>query len=205
VKALLAGLDLPASDPARRSHWQALLAREGVEGLRQALAGLAAAHRLPPGERDNPRRLLRALEAAESAAPAPTAWRDRAWPTIVGLRLPRAELHRRIEARVARMYAGGLIAEAVALRARHGGLSPTAAQAIGYAEALACHDGLIDLQEAMVRTATRTRQLAKRQETWFRHQLAVHWIDIEDGTQVAEIAGRVLQAWREYGPARTHA
>lgn len=205
VKALLGGLDLPASDPSRRHRWQALLEREGVSGLRRALAGLGAADRLPPGDRDNPRRLLRALETAERAAPRPAAWRERAWPMIVGLRLPRAELRRRIEARVARMFAGGLIAEAVALRARHGSLSPTAAQAIGYAEALACHDGLIDLPEAMARAAARTRQLAKRQETWFRHQLAVHWVDIEDETPVAEVAGRVLQAWRIHGPAAIQA
>ena len=207
-RALLAGLDGAPADPARRRHWQELFASEGLEGLWRALDALGDAVSLPPGERDNPRRCIRALEHAEAAAtsgasaasrPSP----DHPRPPIVALRLPRDQLHARIERRVRRMFADGLVAEAVALR-RQQPLSATALQGIGYAEALALADGIMSPGEAIERVAARTRQLAKRQMTWFRHQAEVHWIDITDDTPVPVAARLVLNSWRQHGPAPIH-
>jgi tRNA dimethylallyltransferase len=214
-RALLSGLDSVAADPARRQHWQALLAREGLPALWQALTDLQAESQLAPGDRNNPRRCIRALERAESlksetgtsclalpaANPPPrSGWRKGESPVIVALQMPREQLHARIDRRIRNMFDAGLVAEAVALRARNA-LSPTALQAIGYAEALALADNAISFEAAFARIAARTRQLAKRQLTWFRHQLSVHWIDIADDTPVEEVARLVLEAWRQHGPS----
>ncbi|MDD5707558.1 MAG: tRNA (adenosine(37)-N6)-dimethylallyltransferase MiaA [Kiritimatiellae bacterium] len=200
VKAILSGLESGASDPARRRQWDEQFARGGIAALLRELDARGARHLVAPGDLDNPRRLIRAIERAEAGAPAPAGWRGQPPPPAVGLRLPRAALHRRIEERVARMFAGGLVEEAATLRTRQGQLSSTASQAIGYAEALALHDGLIGPGEARERTAARTRQLAKRQDTWFRRQLDVRWIDLSGDEPVAVVAGLVLEAWRKYGP-----
>ena len=57
-----------------------------------------------------------------------------------------------------------------------GGIGPTAAQAAGYSEALACLRGELTEAEAITRTARRTRQLAKRQRTWLRSFPDAVWI-----------------------------
>jgi tRNA dimethylallyltransferase len=76
----------------------------------------------------------------------------------------------------------------------------TARQAIGYAEACDLLDNRITRAQAVARIVVRTRQLAKRQETWFRHQAEVAWIDISDDEPVGTVAARVLAVWSEHGP-----
>ena len=81
----------------------------------------------------------------------------------------------RIEERVQTMYAQGLLREMEGLLARYPALSATARQAIGYAEAINLLEGRCSRDEAMARTAARTRQLAKRQRTWFRGERGLEW------------------------------
>ena len=218
IRALLAGLDGTVADPDRRRHWQELFEREGLAGLWQALAHLQSDALLAPGDRDNPRRCIRALERAEAQAAAASesaadvqplrkslsgGWVKGCSPTIAALRLPREHLHARIERRIRAMFESGLVDEAVALRARRE-LSLTASQAIGYAEALAFADGTLSFEDAVAQIAARTRRLAKRQLTWFRHQLNVHWVDISDDMPVEAVAQRVLKVWSEHGPSPIH-
>ncbi len=78
--------------------------------------------------------------------------------------------------------------------------SPATAQlAIGYAEVCALLDKRLTRAQAMAQIATRTRQLAKRQETWFRHQADVTWVEIAPDEPVAAMAARVLAVWSEHG------
>lgn len=113
--------------------------------------------------------------------------------------MPRDVLAARIERRIRKMFKCGLIEEAVAVRKAAGELSSTACGAIGYAEALAVADGKMAETEAAERIAARTRQLAKRQFTWFNRQLDVEWIDIADGDP-PEVTGRkVMEVWEKYG------
>jgi len=201
VKALLAGLQPAPSDPVHRARWQAVFDAEGVAGLRRALLARDpdALARLP--DPDNPRRLVRALERSDAGAAGEASWKVQTPPMLVGLRLPRNQLHARIAGRVARMFRDGLADEVRRLRERFPAWSATAGQAIGYAETCAWLDGRLSQEEAMERTVIRTRQLAKRQETWYRHQLRVDWIDIDADTPPAAIAPRVLDAWRKHGPS----
>ena len=90
--------------------------------------------------------------------------------------LPRRLLYERIDRRVERMFADGIVEETKAALALPGGIGPTARQAAGYAEAIDLLAGTIDLGEAIRRTQQRTRQLAKRQLTWLRSFAGATWI-----------------------------
>jgi tRNA dimethylallyltransferase len=102
------------------------------------------------------------------------------------------------------MYSRGLLEEAATLGSRFAEWSNTARQAIGYAEAFSVLAGDMTQQEAIERTALRTRRLAKRQMTWFRHQARVHWIDAGTGAGPDRLAEDVLRAWEQHGSAPLH-
>jgi tRNA dimethylallyltransferase len=167
---ILAGLD----DPDARA-----LAHEGL-----AVRDPVAAARIEPG---NVRRLARALEVerltgrpfSSFGAGLQTFDSPVVPVSLVGLWLPRAVVARRIAARVVGMYDAGLVDEARTLRDR-GGLSATAAQAIGYEEALAHLDCALALDDAIERTTVRTRGFARRQRVWFRRDPRISWLAAAD-------------------------
>ena len=201
IKALTAGLDGAAADPAARAHWQALFEREGLAALQKALAARAPDALASLADPSNPRRIIRALEHVAARGGLPEQWKRAASaPSIAVLRLPREQLHARIKRRVAGMFRQGLLDEVRALRQSCPVWSTTASQAIGYAEACALLDGALTQSEAAERIVIRTRQLAKRQETWFRHQAQAVWIDIDEADPPARIAQRVRDTWRQHGP-----
>lgn len=125
---------------------------------------------------------------------------DRAWtnppPAYPVLQVDRAVLHARIAARLDDMFLAGLAQEVAALRRAYPVWSITAAAAIGYKEFI---DGL---PAAAVREKilVRTRQLAKRQDTWFRHQATPLYVPI--GATAEETAARVADVWDAHGPWR---
>lgn len=201
VKCLLQGLDAgPGRDPVARAEAEAALEAAGVAGL----AGMVRAAAPEARVRDdrNPRRLIRAFERARQGE---TRWKG-GWSlprtTVVGLLPDRALLLRRIEARARAMFEGGLLDEARSLRAAWPQLSATARQAIGYREAFAVLDGAMTAAAAVERTIVRTRQLAKRQMTWFRHQASVDWVPVGEGQSPGWIASEVLRRWENHGPSR---
>jgi tRNA dimethylallyltransferase len=151
--------------------------------------------RLTEDDRQNPRRLIRILE---KETPCAGKWNSKPKPKIVGLYVEREVLHKRIEQRVDEMYAAGLLEEARDLLNLN--LSSTALQAIGYAEAFAVLKNEITLEAAKEKTVIRTRQLAKRQMTWFRNQLRVEWIDTSHYPTLEKLAEAVSDAWKKYGP-----
>jgi tRNA dimethylallyltransferase len=145
--------------------------------------------------------LIRALELAGAGVAA----RERTWPAprtgprITGLALPQQALQARIEARTRRMFAAGLLEETRTLLGQGLKAAPTAAQAIGYAEALKVLEGGWTIEEAVAAVALRTRHLAKRQLTWFRHQANVDWLEVAPDQPVADCARQVLAYWETHG------
>lgn len=125
---------------------------------------------------------------------------DRAWtnppPAYPVLQVARDVLHARIARRLDAMFLDGLAAEVAALRRAYPVWSDTAAAAIGYKEFI---DGL-PLAAVRERILVRTRQLAKRQDTWFRHQAAPLYVPV--GAAAEETAARVRAVWRAHGPWR---
>ncbi len=203
IKALLHGLaTLPTTNPAGRERWQSLLRAGGIDALRDELRARAPQWLAGLSDPDNGRRIVRALELVEAGVAIPPAsWAcPGEFPTITGVTASREILERRIRERVDAMYRGGFLDEVRRLL-EHRGLAewPTAAQAVGYVEAMDCLAGRLTEDAARERTVIRTRQLAKRQMTWFRHQCRVDWIEV-DGAGVASMAARVRQAWAASGP-----
>jgi tRNA dimethylallyltransferase len=204
IKALVDGLStVHGSDPAIRAHWAQVFEVDGVTALQKALREKNPALYEGLKDKENARRLIRALELAETGMESASRTWDRTEKRktpLPGLILPVLDLNKNIETRVTRMYRLGLVDEVKALLAGHRVLSPTARQAIGYAEAIDLIEGRCTQEEAISKTVVRTRQLAKKQRTWFRHQADVKWIELGKGMDVQRIAERVMNHWSEYGP-----
>ena len=120
---------------------------------------------------------------------------------LAGIRREAGDLQARLARRVRRMFADGLVEEVRRLREICPALSDTARHAIGYEETARVLDGELDEEAAIAATILRTRQYAKRQATWFRHQARVEWVDVAADEPVERIAARVKSVWRQYGPA----
>lgn len=186
--ALLRGLDpAPPANDALRAELDTLT----LEALQARLPEPLA----PQVDRKNRRRLIRAIEILESGHPLPEAWKQQEKPRLFALTRDRAALHRRIALRVEQMYAEGLLEETAQLLRDYPVWSRTAAQAIGYAEAVGVLKGDLSQAEAMEKTVIRTRQLAKRQETYLRHQFDVTWICAGESDTLARLMQKVEAAW----------
>jgi tRNA dimethylallyltransferase len=95
----------------------------------------------------------------------------------LGLTLPRPELDLRIAARVDRMWQAGLEAEVEGLAAQGLRDGRTASRALGYQQVLRYLDGEWTLEEARLETIKATKRFARRQESWFRRDPRVRWLD----------------------------
>ena len=196
IQSLLDEWSFPATDPAVRSKWEAVLAEGGVEAVHRALVASdpqAAASILPT----DGRRMVRALEVVEItgqpfAASAPTIGEPRWGTIIVGVDRDTAELDERIGVRTDRMFATGLVEEVRTLIEQGLRDGVTARRAIGYAQVLAYLDGETDLDYAKERTLIGTRRYVRRQRSWFRRDPRVHWVDGAD-TDLIGTTLRVLE------------
>jgi tRNA dimethylallyltransferase len=210
VRAVVDDLEIPGQNLAVRDHW--LHATADASGLAAAYARLVALDPVAAThiEPNNRRRLVRALEVIEvtgrafsSFGPGFTTYdRPALDVTLVGLWRPGPVLARRIATRFATMRAAGLVDEVRGLLARPGGLSVTAAQAIGYSETVAHLRGEeSSLDAAFDRAVVRTRQFARRQRVWFRRDPRIQWIAGADNPK--ELVPAILAAWPESVPVTT--
>lgn len=183
IRALLQGLfHGPARDEAIRARLERRIRAEGLEVLREELRRVdPEAHAgILPGD---PVRVIRALEVHElTGRPISELRRERAASPlsarIFGLRWPRAVLAGRIAGRLDRQLDRGFLEETRALLATGLPQDAPGPRTLGYRELLAHLRGELTLDEARERIALKTRQLAKRQETWFRLTPDVEWIDL---------------------------
>ncbi len=179
-RAVVDGLAFPGTDPDVRGELEREAQAVGPAGLYARLVATdpEAAAKIESG---NVRRTVRALEvAAVTGRPFSSYARDweRYPPEAVraaGVELEPADLAGRIEARVRAMVTGGLVDEVRALLDEGAGPSLTSGQAIGYAEVIEHLAGRTTLDEAVARTAKRTRALARRQMAWFRRDPRIRW------------------------------
>jgi len=184
LTALVDGYDF-ARQPWVPDVRRALAAELEASGLAPLVQRLARLDPATAGRTDlrNPRRVLRALERAEVAGPAPPP-AGSPYPgrlALLGLARPREVLYGRIDARAAHLFASGLLDEVRALLdAGYGpGLAPMTGH--GYREAARHLAGEWSLDEAIATTARRTRQYAKRQLSWFRRDPRIVWLVAGDG------------------------
>lgn len=200
LKAILRGFDPgPPPDWDFRKSVEEDLLKHGAEALVQRLQQVdpLSAHRIAPGDT---RRMIRALEVAKLTG-VPMSHRqiqfDKATPAdqcnVFSMVWPRPKLHERINQRVNEMFQSGLVDEVRSLVNRYGTLSRTASQAVGYREVI---EGLeTDQGEGEIRdlVATHTRQLAKRQETWFRSFSEITPLKADEQSDPEFLVGRVAQ------------
>ena len=106
----------------------------------------------------------------------------------LGLSRAPGDLRGRIDLRVEKMFAEGLVAETEQLL-KCGLLdNPTASQALGYRQVIEHLQGLRPLAETIELVKIRTRQFAKRQMTWFRRQLRVSWAHLDEKQSADAVA-----------------
>jgi tRNA dimethylallyltransferase len=155
----------------------------------------AAAARL---HRNDTRRLLRAWEVYEKTGRPISEWQrqfDRGRPAsecrVFVLDWPKAELYARIAQRVAAMFAAGLVDEVRQLLAGPRPLSRTARQAVGYREVIEHLEGRRELAETIGLVQQHTRQLAKRQATWFRSLSECQYVPVTGRLDAEELARRI--------------
>lgn len=188
----------PDVDPEVRARLHRELSENGLAVLRARLDRVdpASARAIHPSDAQ---RTLRALEVAEATGHPIGWWRSR--PPIAAvagtwrrfeLTAAPAELRERVSSRTRWMFANGLIEETRALSMSGHEDALERLRAIGYDEALAHLAGRMTRAEAEERTTLRTLQLAKRQRTWFRHQIETE--TLESGNRApGELAALVLE------------
>ena len=214
LRAVLRGFDPgPPADQAFRAAVQTDVDRYGSEALHRRLVQVDPISASNIDSTDV-RRMTRALEVSyltgipmshhQTHHDRPSELPPRA---AVWLRWPRPQLHDRINRRTAAMFDAGLVDEVRGLIAEPSpepsckplaGLSQTAAQAVGYREVIEFLNNECSLAECRERVAAHTRQLARRQETWFRGMSELTPIDItanliadNDSIRADKIADRI--------------
>jgi tRNA dimethylallyltransferase len=201
VRAVLDTLDFPGTAPDLRARLEEELAAVGAAALHARLAAadpLAAAAILPT----NGRRIVRALEVltltgrpfAASLPEHRYAYDD---VVQIGLGLPRPLLDERITRRVDRMWERGLVDEVRGLVRRGLRDGRTARRALGYQQVLRMLDGDWTEDDARRETVRATRRFARRQDSWFRRDRRVAWLDATRPDLVAAALDLSSGAWRD--------
>ena len=204
----------PEADWTLRRQLEERAASEGSEVLHRELEQIdpLAASRLHPNDQ---RRIIRAIEVhrltgrplSEQQIQHPKPLTDRT-PHVYWLSPPRDWLYSRIDARVEQMFQQGLLAEVRRLMELPHPLSRTARQALGYKEVIDWIEAnrmnpdhgqgvCPDQPEGLIRLIqTRTRQFAKRQQTWFRNLEECVAITIDGCEPTPEICDWIATRWR---------
>ncbi len=196
LKALLRGMfEGPPADWDFRKEVEQELEEMGGQFLHQRLEMIdpVSAANLHPNDH---RRLIRALEVFKTTGKPISHWqmqfsegREADECRVFTLRHARPVLHERIENRVASMFEAGLLDEVRGLLDKHGTLGQTAAQAVGYREAIDHLEERMPLDETIEKVRVRTRRFARHQETWFRGLSECRMIDLPtefDSDRIAE-------------------
>ncbi len=198
VDAVVRDFRFPARDPQVRARYEARLEAEGAAALHAELLSVdpEAATAIGP---HNGRRIVRALEVvAITGEPfgAGLPEEESAWTETVtiGLALERERLVPRLDARVERMWAAGMLDEVAALLPLGLERGVTASRAIGYAQAIEQLHGRLTGAEAVAATQALTRRYARRQVSWFRRSASTHWLPAEASDLAAQAAALVPAA-----------
>lgn len=207
LKAIVDGLfEGPPADWEYRNHLKSIAAAQGPDSLHKMLAEVdaEAAHKLHFNDQ---MRVIRALEVIKS-----TGHRISSLQTQFGKKNPkydcvmmaiehdRAILYKRIESRVDSMLQRGLVEEVRTLINHPMGLSRQASQALGYKEVIDFLSGKYTLSEVSQVIKQRTRHFAKRQMTWFRSFLDIHWIHASAGDEPEKLSESILAGFKHHKP-----
>lgn len=178
VDAVCNGIDdIPTVDTATRSKVMREYEEKGLDYICGRL------EELDPGyysivDKRNPKRVIHAVEICLSTGRTYTSFRvnakkDRPFNIIkVGLTLDREQLYERIDGRVDRMVADGLIQEAEKMYPYR---NLNSLNTVGYKELFDYFDGKCTLEEAVFRIKCDTHKYCRKQLTWFKRDKDIHW------------------------------
>jgi tRNA dimethylallyltransferase len=193
LKALIEGLFPEGGrDPEIRRELEEEARARGLEPLWRRLEQIDADYAGKVGPRDRIR-IIRALEVFQVTGESMSAQFSRTRSFVegcnlirIGLRRERQDLYARIDARVERMFAAGLIDEVRELVAA--GIKEDAPpfRALGYKQVLRHLRREISEEEAVCQTQQDTRHYAKRQLTWFRKMEGIRWFHAEELEDIQE-------------------
>jgi len=199
IRGLLEGVfDGPPADLELRKRLRQQAESESLESLHQRLARVDAvtAQRVHTNDM---RRIVRALEVYELTGQPISSFQQQFrsgkyrqdWKLIYLYR-DKEEGNRRINQRVRRMIEEGLGEEVKGLLAEPAGLSPQAAQAVGYAEIIEHLHRRLKLDEAIEQIKINTRRFAKSQRTWFRSFVGVNRFEVGAEEDAVSLADRIM-------------
>jgi tRNA dimethylallyltransferase len=192
LRALRGGIfNGPPASPEIRGELEQIARDRGIPFLHDELAKVdpASASRI---QRNDLYRIVRALEVHRVTGIAISVHQERHRfsarefdSLTIAVEVPRERLYATIDDRFDAMIAAGLVAEA--RRLLEAGYNPNRPplSTIGYREVAAFIGGEMTLEAAVELAKRKTRQFAKRQLTWFRHQPEVTWVDADHGAEQA--------------------
>lgn len=200
-KALLDGLfPGPGRDEETRRRLEQECLSVGLEPVWKRLEAVDPAYANKIGKKDK----IRIIRALEIYALTRTPISDHFLRTRsrledfhilkIGLKLPREELHRRIEARVDRMFERGLVEEVQKLLAAGVDDKAPPFRALGYKCVLKLLRKEINLEEAVALTKIDTRHYAKRQMTWFSKMKDIRWYSPQDLPAIVSFVEKDLES-----------
>lgn len=189
IDAVCRGIDdLPSVDPEIRRKLKIDYETFGIRTIREMLKS-ADPEYYGSVDLNNPRRILKALEVFEMTGRTYSSYltrtaKERNFRSLmIGLDMPRHELHERINQRVDNMIADGLLDEVRSLLPlRHF----NALNTVGYKELIEYLDGNYPLDEAIEKIKAHTRQYARRQLTWFRRYPDIQWFHPDETEKIME-------------------
>ena len=113
---------------------------------------------------------------------------------FLGLDMDREQLHQRIDQRVDQMFEQGLVQEVTTLFSNPDTWEYTSFQGIGYKEFRGYFQKEMTIDQVKEKIKTDSRRYAKRQYTWFKHQMDVHWYTPNDPEIITNV-----EAWLQEG------
>ena len=182
VDAVIKGLDnFPEVPPGIRQQLNSELREKGIEALQNKLKKADPTY-FEKVDIHNPHRLVRALEIYRATGQPYSYFLKKEIPKrdfetiLIGLTAERERIYERINLRVEKMLQEGLVEEAKSLLPHK---EKYALQTVGYRELFQFFEGNISKEEAVLEIKKNTRRFAKRQNTWFKKNEAIHWFDYQ--------------------------
>lgn len=178
IDAVCNGIDdIPTIDDNTREWMKQRLETEGLPRLVEELKLLDPEH-WKVVDRNNPRRVVHALEICHMTGKTYTSFRQNAkkqrpFDIIkIGLNRDREELYNRINVRVLQMFDEGLVDEALAVYDKRG---LNSLNTVGYKETFEYLDGLITIDQCIFNIQSNSRRYCRKQQTWFKRDKNIMW------------------------------
>lgn len=185
-KAVIEGLnELPEANEENQQKLETIFREEGIEALQKILENLDPEY-FNIVDRDNPRRLFRAIDIIWQTGKTYTEniseqVKKRDFEVIrIGIEAPRETIYERINLRVDKMLEQGLAEEVKSLLPYRNLIS---LRTVGYTELFSYFDGEWPLDFAVEEIKKNSRRFAKRQLTWYRKETDIHWVNFENSVQ----------------------